>query len=182
MTLKAEPAAESPGGESEAPAGPPWVRASPADLSDLDFEAPVAESQSANSAELGDLFRAAAGGPDHDAADTPASRIFGMLSAVMGMHFKPQEPNEPFGAMAVFADGRRSAMPADFRGSPIDVLAQMAERAKHPVLRARLADTSWLLDRKRGRLAGVAAAAYVEIVKLVDAGALIRRRNYDQRA
>lgn len=167
-------APESPCAESEAPTGPPWLRASLTDLNDLDFEAPVADSASADSAELGDLFRAAVDslGQQAAAADTPASRVFGMLAAVMGMHFKPKEPNEPFGAMAVFADGRRSAIPADFRGSPVDVLAQMAERAKHPVLRARLADTCWLLDRKRGRLAGVAVAAYVEIVKLVDAGTL----------
>jgi hypothetical protein len=37
---------------------PPWARASVADLADFDFEAPVAESQSADSTELGDLFRA----------------------------------------------------------------------------------------------------------------------------
>jgi hypothetical protein len=86
-------------------------------------------------------------------------------------------PNEPFGAMAVFADGHRTAMPADFRGPPIDVLAEMAERAKHPVLRARLADTCWMLDRKRGRLAAIAAAAYFDIVKKVDGGALKFRVN-----
>ena len=174
-------APESPRAESEAPTGPPWLRASLTDLNDLDFEAPVADSASADSAELGDLFRAAVDslGQQAAAADTPASRVFGMLAAVMGMHFKPKEPNEPFGAMAVFADGRRSAIPADFRGSPVDVLAQMAERAKHPVLRARLADTCWLLDRKRGRLAGVAVAAYVEIVKLVDAGTLRFRFDKD---
>lgn len=180
-SMEDKTAPESPCAESEAPTGPPWLRASLTDLNDLDFEAPVADSASADSAELGDLFRAAVDslGQQAAAADTPASRVFGMLAAVMGMHFKPKEPNEPFGAMAVFADGRRSTIPADFRGSPVDVLAQMAERAKHPVLRARLADTCWLLDRKRGRLAGVAVAAYVEIVKLVDAGTLRFRFDKD---
>src|SRR5216683_7478126 len=101
-SLEEKTAEESPGGESETPAGPPWVRASLADLSDFDFEEPAAKSQSADSAELGDFFRAAADGFDQQAAaDTPASRVFEMLSAMMGMHFKPQEPNEPFGAMAV---------------------------------------------------------------------------------
>src|SRR5215470_3401236 len=61
-----------------------------------------------------------------------------MLAAVTGMLFKPQEPNEPFGAMAIFADGRRSALPADFRGPLVDVLADMAVRSKHPVPRAIL--------------------------------------------
>jgi hypothetical protein len=95
-----------------------------------------------------------------------------MLAAVMDMHLKAQEPNEPFGPMVVWADGRRSAAPGDFRGEPVDVLAQMAARAKHPVLRARFADVCWLLDRKRAQLGMTAISAYVEIVKLVDSGAL----------
>jgi hypothetical protein len=160
---------------------PPWVLASAADLADFDFEGPVAESQSADSTELGDLFRTAAGavGESGELPDTPAARVFNMLAAVTGMLFKPQEPNEPFGAMAIFADGRRSALPSDFRGSPIKVLAEMAERARHPVLRARLADTCWLLDRKKGELAAV---AYVEIVKKVDSGALKFRFDEDDGA
>jgi hypothetical protein len=153
---------------------PPWARASIADLAGLDFEAPVAESQSADSTELGNLFRAAAGavGENGELPDTPSARVFNMLAAVAGMRFKPQEPNEPFGAMAIFADGRRSAHPSDFRGSPADALADMAVHAKHPVLRARLADTCWFLDRKKGLLAATAAEAYVQIVKKVDGGAL----------
>jgi hypothetical protein len=169
-------------GVDNAPQLPPWLGASLADLSDFDFEAPIARSNSADAAELGELYRAAAGDASPDGApETPASRVFGMLSAVMGMHFKPQEPNEPFGAMAVFTDGRRTAMPADFRGAPVDVLAEMVERAKHPALRARLADICWLIDRKRGQLGALAAVAYVEIVKQVDAGALKFRfdKDYD---
>jgi hypothetical protein len=183
IILEDQTGADSPGGADDAPPNPPWLRASLADLRDLDFEAPIAESQSADSAELGELFRAGAGELSADgAAGTSASRVFAMLSAVMGMHFRPQEVNEPFGAMAVFADGRRTAAPADFRGPPMEVLAAMAKRAKHPVLRARLADICWLLDRKRGHLAHAAAAAYVEIVKLVDVGALKFRFDKDHGA
>ena len=84
------------------------------------------------------------------------------------MHFEPDERNEPFGPMVVFADGRRSAVPSDFR-SHVELLAAMAERASHPVLRARLSDVCWLLDRKRGKLALAAIAAYTDIVqKTVD--------------
>lgn len=163
--------AEGSNAVSEAPTGPPWLRASVTDLDSLDFEAPIASAQSADSNELGDLYRAAVGSTDANATpDTPSSRIFTMLAAVMGMHLRAQEPNEPFGAMIVFSDGRRTAAPSDFLGAPIDVLAQMAERAKHPVLKARLADVCWLLDRKRGPLGTMAIAAYVEIVKQVDTG------------
>ncbi len=103
--------------------------------------------------------------------DTPAVRAFLMLSAVTGMHFKPEERNEPFGPMVVFADGRRSAVPSDFR-SHVDLLADLAERVSHPVLRARLSDLCWLLDRKRGKLALAAIAAYTDIVQKTDDGEL----------
>lgn len=147
--------------------------ASVADLSGLDFEAPLAESHSAHSEELSRLFRSTphVASANEGAADTPAARVFSMLAAVTGMSLRPQEPNEPFGPMMVF-EGRRSAIPADFQGAPIDVMAVMAQRAKNPVLRARLADVCWLLDRKRGECGKAAIAAYVEIVRQVDAGAL----------
>lgn len=101
---------------------------------------------------------------------------------VTGMQFRSKEPNEPFGAMMTFSDGRRSALPADFRGSPVEVLAHMAGQVKHPVLRARLDDISWLLERKRAVLAGVVTEAYVEIVKNVYAGTLKFRFDTDHGA
>lgn len=42
----------------------------------------------------------------------------------------------------------------------------------NPVLRARLCDISWLLDRKRGVLGTRAISSYVEIVRKSDAGEL----------
>jgi hypothetical protein len=95
---------------------PPWLCATVADLRDLDFESPIAGSTSANCQELSDRFRAATQAADKatQPPDTPANRIFIMLSAITGMHFKPRERYEPFGPMVNFADGRRSAIPSDF--------------------------------------------------------------------
>jgi hypothetical protein len=161
-------------GDDSALQVPPWARASIADLVGLDFEAPVAKSQSADSTELSNLFWAVVGalGENGASPETPAARVFNMLGAVAGMRFKPRERDEPFGAMMISADGHRSAHPSDFRGPPAAVLADMAVRAKHPVLRARLADTCWFLDRKKGSLAATAAEAYVQIVEMVDGGTL----------
>jgi hypothetical protein len=88
------------------------------------------------------------------------------------MYLKAHDREEPFGPAMSSADGRRTAIPADFRGTPVDLLAEMASRAANPVLRARLADVCWLLDRKRGNVGRVAVAAYVEIVERVESGAL----------
>jgi hypothetical protein len=182
MTIEAQAAdPDQDQDQDEAPQIPPWALASLTDLAGLDFEAPIAELQSADSAELGDAFRGAAANGGGPADDTPAVRIFNMLAAVTGMHFKPQDPNEPFGPMFVF-ERRRSAIAADFQGPPLDVLAAMAECAKHPVLRARLADVCWLLEPKRGRLGLIATAAYVEIVKKAQSGELKFRFDEDRGA
>lgn len=174
QNLEEKTGAESPAAESDARQDQPvWLRASLADLVDFDFEAPIGASQSADSNELDQLFQTAAESAATDGSpETPAARVFSMLAAVTGMHLKPQEPNDPFGPMVVWAEGRRSAAPGDFRGAPVKVLSEMAARAKYPVLRARLADVSWLLERKRAQLGKTAISAYVEIVKQVDVGAL----------
>lgn len=153
---------------------PPWLRATAADLRDLDLESPIAGSTSADTSELSDQFQTAMQSADKTAQppDTAATRVFTMLSAVTGMHFKPEDRHEPFGAMVIFADGRRSAIPSDFREGHVDLLAEMAERAKHPVLQARLADVCWLLDRKRGNLGSLGVNAYVETVQKADRGEL----------
>lgn len=158
---------------------PPWLSATKADLVDLDFEAPIAGSTAADSGELSDQFRAAMHPADNTAqtGDTPANRVFIMLSAITGMHFKPEERNEPFGPMITFADGRRSAVASDFRGAHVDLLAEMAKCAKNPVLRARLADVCWLLDRKRANLGSLAITSYVEIVQKMEHGELKFRFN-----
>src|SRR3984885_4975902 len=149
--LKKKSGPENPVAEGDTP--PIWLRATLADLPELDFEAPIDALESADSNELSQRFRTAAenaateGGPER-----PAMRVFSMLAAVTGMHLKAQEPNEPFGPMVVSAEGHRSAAPGDFRGEPVAVLSEMAARAEHPVLRARLADVCWLLERKRAQL------------------------------
>src|SRR5438128_5330251 len=81
----------------------PWLRATMADLQGLDFEAPIAKSNSADAGELSDLFRASFQNPDGKAEppDNSATRVAILLSSVTGMHFKPEETNEPFGPMMV---------------------------------------------------------------------------------
>ena len=156
------------------PEAPPWLHATMADVQAVDFEAPIAASMTADCDELGDRFRALLK-PHQEGADLsedPATRVFNLLSSILGLHFKPEQKNEPFGPMVTFADGRRSAIPEDFRGAHIDVLAYMADRAKNPILRARLSDVCWLLDRKRGKLGTTALSSYVDIVSKSDTGEL----------
>lgn len=152
----------------------PWLMASPADLGNRDFEAPIAGLVSAESYELSEAYRRAgqAAGAAREGLETAEARLFVMLSAVTGMHLKAHEREEPFGPMLAMADGRRSAISADFREGHIDLLAELAVRAANTVLRARLADVAWLLDRKRGKLGGIAIMAYVDTIEAIEAGTL----------
>lgn len=161
--------------EDEAPTPiAPWLQATVADLGNLDFEAPIAGLISAESYELSEAYQRSARptGTGVERLDTPEARLFVLLSAVTGMHLKPHEREEPFGPMMAMADGRRSAIPADFWDDHIDLLADMAMRAANSVLRARLADVAWLLDRRRGKLGGIAITAYIDTIEGLETGAL----------
>jgi hypothetical protein len=153
---------------------PPWLRATMADVQAVDFEAAIAGSITADCDHLGDCYRNLLMSEDgsRELPDNPMVRVFNLLSSVLGLHFKPEQKNEPFGPMVTFADGRRSAIPDDFRKAHIDVIAYMAERATSPVLCARLCDLCWLLDRKGGGLGTRAVGSYVEIVRKADVGDL----------
>ncbi len=62
--------------------------------------------------------------------------------------------------------------PPIFGGAPAEVIAAAAEGASHPALKARLADLCWVLDRRKGKMAAAAVAAYVDIVRRADRGTL----------
>jgi hypothetical protein len=150
---------------------PVWLRATLDDLQGLDFEAPIRDLTEADCHALNDHLQAAAHSPDKPPKflDTPAARVHFLLAAVTGMHFKPHDQREPFGAMMIWSDGQRSALPVDFIGH-VNMLSEMAANSKHPVLRARLADLCWTLDRKKGQMGKLAIGAYTEIIERADKG------------
>jgi hypothetical protein len=102
------------------PAEIPWLRATAADVRDLDFEILIADSTSATTYELSEQYRRAAQPLDAGASapDTPETRLFTMLSAVTGMHLKAHERDEPYGPHITLADGRSHRSPCGFSGRP----------------------------------------------------------------
>lgn len=160
------------GGDSEHGRSPPWRFVTVEDLTNFALEQPIADSDAADCNELAVLYRAQAF-PDEKVQppDSPKLRVFTLISAALNMYFKPEERNEPFGAFVTWADGRRSQIPSDLVPH-IDVLAHIAQRVTNPVLKARLADICWILDRKRWQLGHAALSAYVNTVTSVDLGIL----------
>lgn len=162
--------ADAPQPEASASQVIPWLKPTVADLDGLDFEAPIAASDAATCDELSELYRRAAYLQEGQ-AHTPATRVFALLSAVTSMYLKAHEREEPFSPLMLASD-RRTAIAADFRGAPVELLADMAVRSANPVLKARLADVCWLLERRRGPLASAAVAAYVDTIEAVELGSL----------
>jgi hypothetical protein len=155
---------------------PIWLKTTLDDAHVVSFESPILGSLSAECMVLRDLYTAAVqaleDAPDY--AQTPALRVFYLLAAVTGMFARPSQPHDPFGPFMQLADGSRTPVPVDFR-QHVDVLADLAVRTKHPVLRARLCDVCWLLDRTRGQLGLAAVEAYNDIVERTARGELAYR-------
>jgi hypothetical protein len=130
------------------------------DFHAVDFQAVAATTNCAECRVLARLY----GEATHNArarAQEREARVFSILNAVCGQHFKPGDPAEPFGPMWV-TGGERTAIPQDFKGGQAAVFESLLPEIVHPGLRARLAEMVWLNDRKAHEAARVAIGAYCE--------------------
>lgn len=93
-----------------------------------------------------------------------------LLTAICGLHFRLHDRAETFGAMVVFEDGRRSPIPADWKGLQSEEIARAAADIRNPGLRARMADVAWVNDRRDHRSAALAVDAYCEAAELLGDG------------
>jgi hypothetical protein len=141
------------------------------DVLAVDIDTPVAELRAVDpyqySVKYSKALESEAG---RDALTAARRSTWAMLAAIMGMHMKPEDERQPFAAQITFGDGRRSAIPADFIGTPSEAMAEIATRAKHLAVRTRVSDVCWLLDRKRNHLGRAALAGYVEILGKLQSG------------
>jgi hypothetical protein len=155
--------------QTEAPqiAKPLYQTATTGMLEGLDFEQIIRESPAADCREYQDMYSKATK-IAAESGDQNSAAVYAALSALCGFHFRPNDVNDPYGPM-VQMDGKRSAIPEDFRASA-DVVAMMAERATDVVIKARLSDVAWLLNRKRVDLGLAAISAYCQTIRDVAAG------------
>ena len=131
----------------------------------VDAEAPIRDSNKVDCWSLGDLYQAAACEQD-EGDDATAARVFGLLSAIAQIHFKPEDRSEAYGPQFVI-HGRRSMIPSDLRGDQSAVIAEFVPTLRHPGLREKLADIVWINDRKLAAMAHRAIDSYCEAVQLV---------------
>lgn len=160
---------------------PIWAFASKSDLQNVDFEEPIHDAKSANPYRLSTLFNEAAKAFEDCTDNTSKSKeyVFKMLQGVTNMSLKAGDRNEPYSPMVIFANGSRSAALDDFKGEPMEALVYAAESTTHPVLKARLCDICWFIERKRFELGKAAVAAYIDIIEKLEAGELERDKDND---
>jgi hypothetical protein len=100
------------------------------------------------------------------AGDTAASAVYRFLGQISFIHLQPDDKDQPLRAGWVSATGRSAAI-EDFNEQARDTIEQLVRLTSIPLLRARFADTIWLL-RKNYRMAEQAATSYLEAFKAVD--------------
>ena len=155
---------------------PLYLRASLDDIHGFNFEEPIATLHLADSQDLSSAYLSAAQMLDAEGEMEAAKmRVYHFLAAVLGMHMKASERSKPFESMFInYAKEIRSAALDDFQGH-VDLLSEFASRATHPVLKSRLGDVSWRLDRKQSKSALAAVVGYTETVERLEADHLKRQ-------
>jgi hypothetical protein len=92
--------------------------------------------------------------------DSDASSAYRFLGDVCSMYLKDDDPNEPFGPMAVTSNGRTAALD-DFVDEDLDLLSNLLEDVDDPELKARMADIIWT-NRRDHEAAETAFEAYLD--------------------
>ena len=131
----------------------------------VEVEAPIRDSPNVDCWTLATHYKGAASEAEAAGNET-ALRVFGLLSAVADIHFKPEDRSEPYGPSHV-GKAHRSMIPSDLRGDQSTVFAALAPTIVNPGLRARLADIAWHNHRKLAPMARKAIDAYCEAVQIV---------------
>lgn len=86
-----------------------------------------------------------------------------LLAEACSMMLQPESPNVPFKPFLVL-NGVRSPIPEDFSEADLDFFAEIIPAIDDCLVKARLADLIWLLQRRRGiNFALTAIDAYMEI-------------------
>lgn len=130
-----------------------------------EFETPIAEIEEVGFHKLQGAFNEAAKKAEQS-GDHKRATVYALLSTICSFHYRPEDRANPYGPQWVMND-RRSAQPSDFRGQQSSVFAQLAPLVKNPLLRARLADTAWLNDKKEHEAARLAIEGIVSAIRLV---------------
>jgi hypothetical protein len=145
--------------------------ASEADADGFDFSTPASTVSEASPHVVGGAFAVELGALEDGEKETGRARVLSMLACALQMHAKLELPKDPYGPMMQW-DDRRTAIPGDWAGGSAAVLVRLGTRASNPVIKARLYDVAWFLERGRVQTGHDAAAAYLAVAAGIVDGTL----------
>lgn len=129
------------------------------DIQDLSWEDELDSVDRATVDRYSSLFFEKAEELDEE-GDVGASRAYRFLGDICSMYFKDDDPDEPFGPMAVTANGRTAAL-EDFVDERLELLSSILDDVEDSELKARIADIIWT-NRRDHEAAETAFEAYLD--------------------
>lgn len=94
--------------------------------------------------------------------DLSAARAYKILAVICSYHFNPDR-SDTFSPQIIM-DGRRTLIPSDLLAAQQEVLIEVAKEFNHPLLRARIADSCWYINRKLYLMAELASSSYLSAI------------------
>jgi hypothetical protein len=79
------------------------------------------------------------------------AKVLWLLTDAFSMMLNPSSHNEPFKPFIMWADGRRSSIPEDFKVEDIAFFEEIIDEITEPKLYARIADLLWLCKKPRNQ-------------------------------
>jgi hypothetical protein len=129
----------------------------------VDLSGPIAGSDHVNCYELERAYLNAAEAAHLSGSDVD-TRVYRLLAALCSLHFKVDDPAYVYGPQWTI-NGRRTAIPEDFRGDQNSALEHIIMQLPNPGLRARVADVVWINNRRSQTAAMAVMEAYCEAVE-----------------
>ncbi len=96
-------------------------------------------------------------------SDEAAVRAYNVLAVICSYHFNPDRA-DAFTPQMIMG-GKRTLIPSDFVEKQLKILVEIVKRFDHPLLRARIADVCWYMNRKLHEVAMLAAESYLMAVQ-----------------
>lgn len=150
---------------------PIYLRASLSDIHAVDMNMPVIALCSADFRDFEQSYNKARETYPESSAEY---RVYSMIGAICSFGFRQTNSLNPYSACVEW-EGRRTAIPNDFRDMPIEVLEGCLSKISNCLLISRIADLIWLLDRSKYQVGQSAAKALIQTLNTLKQGTLLRR-------
>ncbi|WP_448097650.1 DUF7380 domain-containing protein [Luteibacter yeojuensis] len=153
------------------PSRAPWTVATVGDADAFDFSFPPATLTEASAHAIGHVFALELAALEGNERTGARARVLTTLASALEMHARLERPREPYGPQMEW-DNKRTAIPTDWADDAVEVLVTLGTRATNPVIKARLFDIAWLVERRRVQTGHDAAAACLDVATGLREGTL----------